>query len=252
LKTEKKTSELTNNELEGKVNELNKLLERMRIEHENAAFTHRNTERAMNQMAGEDFRDLMRGLEKENETLRSAKKATGSLVLDDAEKEILEKEIELLKSKIAEIETENQNLRDQIEKSEDVQKKEKMMRENQNLKEEVERQKRKNSSSPHLNASVDIGKFKELQEAIDVRENEIRDLNGELGTYKGIIEELEEQKLIEARLLGGAIQELAVRNLNLEKQIVELRQKEKTQENKENKRYLINSLITPIDFKIRK
>jgi len=103
-----------------------------------------------------------------------------------------------------------------------------------------------------LNASVDIGGVKVLQETIEARENEIRDLNEELGTYKGIIEELEEQKLIEARLLGGAIQELAVRNLNLEKQIVELKEKDKTQENKENKRYLVNRLITPIDFKIRK
>ena len=77
-------------------------------------------------------------------------------------------------------------------------------------------------------------------------------MNGELGTYKGIIEDLEEQKLTEARLLGGAIQELAVRNLNLEKQIVQLKEKENAQENKENKRYALNSLITPIDFKRRK
>ena len=163
LKTEKKTLELANNELEGKVNELNKVLERIRIEHEHAAMSHRNTEREMANMAGEDFRDLMRGLEKENETLRSAKKATGSLVLDDAEKEILEKEIQLLKNKCVEIETENHKLRDQLEKSQDVQNKEKMMKENQNLKEEVEKIKRKNSSSPHLNTSGNLGKIKELQ-----------------------------------------------------------------------------------------
>jgi len=83
-----------------------------------------------------------------------------------------------------------------------------------------------------------------------VRENEIRDLHGELGTYKGIIEELEEQKLEETRILGGAVQELAVRNLNLENQIKELQGK--SQENKENRKNILNQFITPIDFKIRK
>lgn len=83
-----------------------------------------------------------------------------------------------------------------------------------------------------------------------MRENEIRDLHGELGTYKGIIEELEEQKLEETRILGGAVQELAVRNLNLENQIKELQGK--SQENKENRKNILNQFITPIDFKIRK
>jgi len=172
LKTEKKTLELANNELEGKVNDQNKLLDRIRLEHENAAYSHRNTERAMTNMAGEDFRDLMRGLERENETLRSAKKAGGSLVLDDAEKEILQKEIDILKKKCMEIETENQSLRDQVEKSQDVHNMERITRENQNLKQEV---KRKNSSaSPHFNnnTSVDFGKVKEMQVINSFENNE--------------------------------------------------------------------------------
>jgi len=85
-----------------------------------------------------------------------------------------------------------------------------------------------------------------------VRENEIRELHGELETYKGIIEDLEEQKLEEARILGGAVHELAKRNLNLENQIKELQGQGKGQENKENRKNILNQFITPIDFKIRK
>lgn len=141
LKNEKRTLEIMNSELEGKVHDQNKLLEKLYKEHEETARHHKSTGRAFDKMEGQDFHELMRCLEKENETLRSTRKSS-STVVDNGEKEILEKEIELLKKKLIEVETENEGLRGQIAKSIEVLTMERLNKENQNLREEVEKHKR--------------------------------------------------------------------------------------------------------------
>jgi len=141
LKNEKRTLEIMNSELEGKVHEQNKIMEKLYKEHEETARHHKSTGRAFEKMEGQDFQELMRCLEKENETLRSVRK-TNSVVVDNGEKEILEKEIEILKKKLMEVETENEGLRGQISKSNEVHAIEKINKENQNLKEEMEKYKR--------------------------------------------------------------------------------------------------------------
>ena len=141
LKNEKRTLEIMNSELEGKVHEQNKIMEKLYKEHEETARHHKSTGRAFEKMEGQDFQELMRCLEKENETLRSVRK-TNSVVVDNGEKEILEKEIEILKKKLMEVETENEGLRGQISKSNEVHTIEKLNKENQNLKEEMEKYKR--------------------------------------------------------------------------------------------------------------
>ena len=154
LKNEKRTLEMLNNELEGKIHEQNKLLERLYKEHEETARHHKSTGRAFDKMEGQDFNELMRCLEKENETLKSSAKKNSSIVMDNGEKEILEKEVELLKKKLVEVETENEGFR--ISKSNEGQTIERIIKENQILKEEIEKYKRNALAQKSENNKVDF------------------------------------------------------------------------------------------------
>lgn len=166
LKSEKKRLEFINNELEGKINDLNKFLERVQREQQDSARHHRSTDRALNQMTGQDFTELIRGLERENEALRSGKKGSISMI-EDGEKEILEKENEILKAKCIEIQTENEAMKDQVAKSRDIQVMERLLRENANLKEEVDKLKKK-VPSPRMKI-MENAKYEDRIQEMQVR-----------------------------------------------------------------------------------
>ena len=65
-----------------------------------------------------------------------------------------------------------------------------------------------------------------------------------------MIDEIEDQKLTELRLMGSALQELALRNVKLENQIKSFR--EQAGSHKLNPLGQLNPNITPINYNIRR
>ena len=147
VKNENNRLELTINELEGRLSEQDKLLEKLQREQEYSMQHHRSTERAINDMAGQDFHELMRGLEMQNESTKSQRRSNSSTAVKEGENEILEKENEILKAKCKEIEIENQSLKDKISKSEKVTLMDKLVKENQSLREDLERSRKSKSKN---------------------------------------------------------------------------------------------------------
>ena len=147
MKNERKRLEITNSELEGKLNEQNKFFEKLQREQEYNTQHHRSTERAMNNMVGQDFQELMRGIEGQSETSRSLRNSNNSTAARDGEKEILEKENEILKAKCRETEFENQSLKERINRSEEIKLMDRLTRENQSLREDLEKSKKRKLST---------------------------------------------------------------------------------------------------------
>lgn len=86
----------------------------------------------------------------------------------------------------------------------------------------------------------------------------INDLEMERDALQNEMKETVERNLEENRILSGALQELVIRNLNFEKQLTEIHEKENQRKNEEEnqqkktKLNLLNPHITPINFKARR
>ena len=89
-----------------------------------------------------------------------------------------------------------------------------------------------------------------FKDEIEARGRVINDLQMELDALKSEMEESEERNSSEIRLIGSAVQELALRNMNLEKQVKEMKENENKQ--KKNAIAHLNSHITPINFIARR
>lgn len=253
LKSEKKRLEATNSELEDKVHEQNRAIEKHQMEYEDAMRNYSNTNKAMNQLAGQDFREIIGDLEKKNTESKSEvlETASATAATIEGEKEILQQENGILKNKCKEAQLENESLK--RSKAEDDKLKEKLNNENNSLKEEIERLRQGAKSQGSTTNKVSGGddddietlrdeinektrligqlseqivdlknssqKSKKFDDELNKKNEEIRELNDELEAMKSIMTEAGEQKDEELKVLVAAVQELAIRNMELEKQI---------------------------------
>ena len=126
LKNEKKRLEAANSELEDKVHEQNRAIEKHQMEYEDAMRNYSNTNKAMAQLAEQDF----------SAGLKSGAQDPASATIE-GEREILQQENGILKNKCKEVQVENESLK--RTKADDEKIKEKLNNENNNLKEEIER-----------------------------------------------------------------------------------------------------------------
>lgn len=133
LKSEKKRLEAANADLEDKVNEQNRAIEKHQMEYEDAIRNYSNTNKAMNQLAGQDFKS------------ESQEAANATAATIEGEKEILQQENNILKNKCKETQIENEALK--RTRADDEKLKEKLNNENNSLKAEVEKLKKSQGSA---------------------------------------------------------------------------------------------------------
>ena len=162
LKGERKRLENLNNQLEQKLQDQTRLIEKQERENENTRLLGSNAavDRFLDKISGQDFQEIISALERENETLKS--KQFDKNFLEDGEIEILKKENEILKTKCKEIELDNENMKKLVAKSEDVKYIEKLTNDNSNLKQEAEKAK-KAENAAKLKAQVEIKAILESQ-----------------------------------------------------------------------------------------
>ena len=164
LKTEKKRLESLISELESKLQEQSKVIERHEREFENKRLFGGSigAERYAGKASGQDFQEIIQTLEKENESLRlKQNEVLQPVLMEDGEAEILKKENEIIKAKCKEIEAENENLRKLIATSEDVKHVDRITNDNQVLKQEVEKVK-KAADTAKIKAQNEINSLKEF------------------------------------------------------------------------------------------
>jgi len=162
LKGERKRLENLNNQLEQKLQDQTRLIEKQERENENTRLLGSNAavDRFLDKISGQDFQEIISALERENEALKS--KQFDKNFLEDGEIEILKKENEILKTKCKEIELDNENMKKLVAKSEDVKYIEKLTNDNSNLKQEAEKAK-KAENAAKLKAQVEIKAILESQ-----------------------------------------------------------------------------------------
>jgi protein HOOK3 len=240
LKNEKKKLEATNTELETKIHDQNRIIEKQIREREDSVRHYGGTEKAMNELAG---------FEREDE---NAEKSEHTAAVSEGEKEILQSENAILKAKCKEIQIENEKLK--VTRNSDTEALEKLIHENNTLKEEIDKvrsgspsgRSRGNAGSSddseimretinqktmlisQLNEEIvelknSGSKTKKLEEQLSKKEEEIRSLKDDLETMNSIIVESKDQKEDELKLASAALQELAVRYIEVEKQLLALR-----------------------------
>lgn len=164
LKNERKRLENLISELESKLQDQSKVIERHEREFENKRLFGGSigAERYAGKAGGHDFQEIIQTLEKENETLK-LKQSEGlqPVMMEDGEAEILKKENEIIKAKCKEIESENENLRKMIATSEDVKYMDRITNDNQVLKQEVEKVK-KAADTAKAKAQSEMNALKEF------------------------------------------------------------------------------------------
>lgn len=236
LKNEKKKLEATNAELETKIHDQNRVIEKQIREREDSTRHYAGTEKVMNELAAFEGED-----EDKTENYASA--------ANEGEREILQSENAILKAKCKEIQIENEKLK--VTRNSDTEALEKLIHENNTLKEDLDKLK---SGSPsgrskagssedseimretlsqktmlisQLNDEIvelkNNNQSKKLQEQLTKKEEEIRGLKDDLETMNSIVLESKDQKEDELKLVAAALQELALRNVELEKQLLTIR-----------------------------
>jgi len=162
LKGEKKRLENLNHQLEQRLQEQTRMIEKQERENENSKLLGSNgaVDRFLDKISGQDFQEIINALERENEALKS--RQFDKEFLEDGEMEILKKENEILKSKCKEIELDNENLKKLVAKSEDIKYMERITNDNNNLKQEAEKA-RKGENAAKLKAQVEIKAILESQ-----------------------------------------------------------------------------------------
>ncbi len=127
LKNEKKKLEATNTELETKIHDQNRIIEKQIREREDSVRHYAGTEKVMNELAGFEGED--EAAEKNEHHATAA--------ISEGEKEILQSENAILKAKCKEIQIENEKLK--VTRNSDTEALEKLIHENNTLKEEVDK-----------------------------------------------------------------------------------------------------------------
>ena len=132
LKSEKKRLDITNADLEKKLHDQNRAVEKYMREHEDNLRHYSNTDKAMNELAGQNFLsgddDKQSGTSSDTHTTAAA---------NDGEKEILQQENKILIAKCKQIQVENESLK--TGKEDESRAREKFENENNRLKEEITR-----------------------------------------------------------------------------------------------------------------
>jgi len=142
LKNEKKKLEATNTELEAKIHDQNRIIEKQIREREDSVRHYAGTEKVMNELAGFEGED--EAAEKNEHHATAA--------ISEGEKEILQSENAILKAKCKEIQIENEKLK--VTRNSDTEALEKLIHENNTLKEEIDKLR---SGSPSGRSRGNVG-----------------------------------------------------------------------------------------------
>jgi chromosome segregation ATPase len=138
LKSEKRRLEATNNDLETKIHEINRTIEKQTREREDTERHYANTDKAMNELAGFQGMDVSEEAEAKAEAAAAHRDKSA---IHEGEREILQQENDILKAKCKEIQIENENLKSG--KNENTKAYDKLDSDNRTLKEELEQLRKK-------------------------------------------------------------------------------------------------------------